>query len=362
MLKNLAWAEYESAEALAALVSTVLDHQVSGALVCRSPLGPRALRFTVSCGLPGDARSACNELADWAATQRWSQAIAVRSPHVYASPTLAALRAEASAVSARRAALDEDYARVKGGEMEVRLDADLDLTACRARIVASACRALGGVGTGVQTGAVDVLNGALRTTHGGRFLTGDLLEDIEREIRSPSRAMVPAREMPGGALPQSRSVLQFLMLNADRSSRLLLEPSKVARQIALFDRIVLIEAHARALGGGDGAAERSQGDRGSALYDLAFDLGLFPAQHSRAAATLEPVILLRYVEGVANRLRAAAQELAPSDPLWSTASGTLRTALSAVGISWDMTFHPMPPERAAIPWAAAPRQPQPEES
>jgi hypothetical protein len=282
-------APFVSAGPVQLAASALLPDALAVRCVPKSPLGPRALRVegdvdaTWLRGLPWVARVVPQQsgafvevttaaLYEWvvaaltdgsepgAGTEGSGMTLDVRHGPPEEPPRLRDVRDAATAEAVRRLLGARGFAIGTGGEVEV-----------------------------VVTGSVDVPNGPLRARHGGFVYPGDLVAEIAPRLRLDDTT--------------ASALLRFALLRHDRSSSVVLdEQALYGAAAATFLTLT------RDCAAAEGPLQESR-----ALRALLVHLDLMPSVVARSATGREPALLTRYLDTLADRMRATRQRPAALD-------------------------------------------------
>ncbi len=366
-----------------ALLNDYGDGDFTTSIAQRSPLGPRTVRIGTGGDRERASHVACEDLAQWLASQPAVDAVTTRPPNVYLRVSTDALRAwVADGFSVmegtegidqlavvrfaepdgkrprtldefREAAMGRAVVSLLGSRgfdlviervvagMEPEVDEDAELAATRVVVGGAFPHAADDLLAPV--GGIDVRHGALRARHGGSVSAEDLIGDLGGE-RLSGRFIRKADEQASRAYGEA--LLTFVLLRTGRARRIAIDEDKLRREAADFDAILEARALPRT-GVVDDAGE-------DAVRELAVELDLLPIVVGRAAQALEPSFLTRFARSLAERTRAARAYMPATDPLWPAVDEALDLALSLAGVH-------VPPEvwNAASRASLGPEQPHP---
>jgi hypothetical protein len=255
----------------------------------KSPLGPRALR------VDGEIS------ADWLRAQPWVGGVHQRPFGAYVAPTTAALydwvvttfapgsepgrgnEGDGLTVDVRAAPPTPPTPPAQRQRLDDRRAAAAAAAARRLLAARGFTVAAGGDVEVLATGPVDVPNGPLRARLGGFVYPTDLTEEIARRLRLD--------ETQAGAL------LRYALLRHERSSSVTIDERAVYGPTA--------EAFA--------TLTRDRGAAGAPLRDsralraLLLHLDMMPSVVARSATARDAAFLVRFLDTLADRLRATPQ-------------------------------------------------------
>ncbi|HEV2998483.1 MAG TPA: hypothetical protein VGX16_05205 [Solirubrobacteraceae bacterium] len=200
--------------------------------------------------------------------------------------------------------------------------------------------------TAINIAGVDVKNGPMRARHGGTILVADLVADVRRG----SLSLGELEPEPEEAEALGEALVTFLLARVERERRVVLD-DRAIRGGALELGTILLAARLAssraegvqrgvraggAEGGGSGGSEAegvvSENGADESVRALASHVEWFSGVAARAAAQLEPALLIRYAVSLADLIGEASGPLAPEDGIWEASAHALRGALALAGI------------------------------
>jgi arginyl-tRNA synthetase len=365
---------FEAASWVEAHVRTALeerdDVECAVAIARRSPLGAHAVRLHPSSSSAERSNATCRDLSEWVRRQAWALAVADRPPHVYFQVTTAALLSWVVAGLSGRAArlLSSDESRRAGlvRFVDPAVNGSRRLEHFREAAVGRSIQALFAANgydvstepnlaadthcvelklaagtestddfpmvTKARVEGIDLPQGALRARCGGTVSSDDVLTALRTEWN------LLGADAPN-VVVDTEDLLRYFLLTTERTRRIQLTDTKLQLSCATFAALLGTRqlAGERATRGRHAENWTARGDadaaREQALRDLALELDPLESIVARAASELEPSHLVRYVQNVADRARAASGHLIGSDPLSAAVANAINSAISLIGIS-----------------------------
>jgi hypothetical protein len=355
-----------------ALLQDCAGGEFEASIAPRSPLGPRAVRVQLREAPDAPSPEAWKALASVLKDQWWVDAVAPRAQHVYLRVTTGALR---TWVAAGTGPVMGDEGRGRSVRVWLRERDPGSLGGRRQAAVGRSVAALlasrgfetsvvtgrpaapdGGQLVPVDLGEVDVRHGPLRARHGGSVNADDVLEEVRGRLAS-------APGVAGSGDLHAEAMLAFVLLRTQRTRRVQLADETLEREASAFASLLEARAiaHTRAAEPDETGLGPVAGDGSEpAVRELATELDLLPGVAARAAETLEPALLIRFIRSVADRVQTAKTYLPATDALWPAAGEAIDVAMSLAGMEvprgTGLATSPAGVEpEVPRPWAGRPR-------